>query len=130
MTVYDYKIGTYAGGSAAITNLESLSPAVDPPQSTFHAYSMQLPLGDGTVRGGGWTTSTWLWNVLPVAQRDKLRTFIPGQSAEVFIRTKTMEADVYHTYSAVAIWPVEDETRDTRFRTNFKIEFQRMVQVD
>ena len=127
---YDYKIAAATSGSAGLTNVESLTPAVDAPLSTFHPYSQSIRLGDGTVRGGGWAAATWRWSIIKRAQRDQLRTFIPAQSAWVYVRTKTMDsADTYKNYLAVAVWPIETEERDSLYRKDFVIQFQNMVEV-
>ena len=126
MTLRNYSIGTTLGG---ITNLESLSPAVRPPKSSYKPYSQPIELGNGTVRGAGWATAAWTWNAITRAERDKLRSFCSGASAEVYIRTRTNEStDNYKYFSAVMVWPA-DEAKDADLRLNFVIEFRRLVEV-
>jgi hypothetical protein len=125
MAQYSYQIGTTSGGT---TNVESLSPALPAPRSTFEPWSVPIKLGDGTVRGGGYPTATWNFGVLSRAQRDKLRTYCTGKSASVYIRTKTTDnTDSYKYFSAVMIWPDEEERVATR-RLDFVIEFRMLVE--
>ena len=113
---------------AGITALSALATPVMDPKSTFSPYSQDIRLGDGTVRGSGWATAIWSWAFLPRAARDQLRTFCPGKSAVVYIWTRTMDSsDVFGAYQAVMVWPTDSETRDFTRRTDFKIQFQRLV---
>jgi len=121
MTLQDFKIGTTLGG---ITNLESLSPAVRPPRSTFKPAAEQRKLASGLVRGLGWPVATWTWDVISRAERDKLRTFCTTTSATVYIRTKQMDSDTYANYKAVMVWPTDSEERAADSRVNFTITFQ------
>ena len=110
--------------------LGNLTVAVDYPKSTFMPYASEQKLISGLVRGVGYPTCTWIWSVITREQRDQLRTFCPGKSAAVFIKTKTMDSsDSYHTYSATMVWPTQEEERDTQRRVGLKITFQTLVLV-
>lgn len=126
-----FMISTLASGSSALQNLEvDGSGNYAPPHYTFTLYTQPLPLGDGTVRGGGWTKIVWHWDILTPTQRDWLRTFCPLMSSEVFIKTIQYDAaESYYTYSAVMVWPIDKEVHDAHRRTNFDIEFHRMVRI-
>lgn len=125
--IYGYSYGI-SSSSSQITLLGSLTTPVTPPKSIFRPFSLQIPLGDGTVRGAGWATAIWHWDVLSRAERDMLRTFCTGQSASVWIQTRTMDtADSYAVYSAVMVWPIVSEERDTGRRMRFDIEFRKLV---
>lgn len=126
----DYQIGVTSGSMVKLENLvvSGSSVPVAYPKSTFQPYSSEQKLVSGLVRGVGYPVAVWIWNVITREERDALRTFCPGKSANVFIRTKTMDsADSYHTYSAVMVWNTKEETRDTQRRTEFKITFQTLV---
>lgn len=128
----DYKIGLTSGSMIDLQSLTvSGSPIpVDPPKSTMMPYSDSITLISGLVRGLGYPTCTWMWSVIPRAQRDALRQFCPGQSANVYIRTKTMDnSDIYANYAAVMVWPTLEEERDATRRVNLKITFKTMVLV-
>lgn len=126
-----YQIGTTLGG---MTDLQSLTTPVDPPKTTFKPYSQYLPLGSGAVRGGGWATAEWRYNAsgddyLTRAQRDQLKAFCTGASAEVYISTPVNDtADQFKTFRAIMIWP-EEEVKDFTVRRDFVIRFQRLVEV-
>ena len=135
---YEFKIGTTQGGMAY---LEELTVPVMPPRYIFRPYSQALDLGDGSVRGGGWISTDWIWNAdsndfIPVASRNQLRVFCPGASAEVFIQTYTNDQDpvtpfgsnLVKMFRAIMIWP-EEEKREAATRQDFMLKFRRMVQV-
>lgn len=125
MTQYSYQIGTSTG---TLTNVESLTTPLPPPKSTFTPYAEPVDLGNGAVRGAGWASATWNWGFLTQAQRDQLRTYCTGASASVYIVTrKTDTTDAYTTYSGVMIWP-QNEERDSKYvRTDFTVEFRKLV---
>lgn len=129
----DYKISAVSSGSmvnlASITVSGSIVP-VGYPKSTYMPYSDEQVLVSGLVRGTGFPSCTWIWGVITRAERDALRQFCTGKSANVWIRTKTMDsADSYANYSAVMVWPTKEEERDTTRRVDFKITFKTMVAV-
>lgn len=124
---YDYQIGVASG---SMVKLELLATPVSYPKGFYRPYSEEKQLISGLVRGVGYPVATWQWDVLPRAERDMLRTFCPGQSANVYIRTKTMDSsDSYANYAAVMVWPTQEEQRDFQRRTVFKIEFRFLVAV-
>lgn len=120
---HNYEIGTTFGG---ITNLGDLTPAVPEPKSDFNDFSEYLSLGNGTVRGAGWTTAEWRWTYLNRARRDEMKTFCPGASAEVFIRTRNNDTvDAYEYYTAVMVWPIDEEKSYSQ-RMDFVVRFQNL----
>jgi hypothetical protein len=128
--IYDYQIGNVSGSMVKLENLTlsgSASP-VEPPKSTMQPYADSIVLVSGLVRGVGYPKTTWVWDIITRQGRDTLRQFCPGQSANIYIRTRTMDnSDVYANYSAVMVWPTLDEERDTRSRINLKIVFKTLV---
>lgn len=124
-------IGPLASGSGGMLNVEvDGSGNYSAPNYTFKPYSKQIQVGDGTVRGAGWTVGTWVWDVMTDTQRDWLRTYIPAQSAELYIQTHTMDYNVTpNIYTCVGVWPIDTETHDATRRMKFEIKFQRMVKV-
>jgi hypothetical protein len=122
---YLYAIGLSSG---SMTLLSALSTPVDQPKGDYMPYSAEQVLVSGLVRGTGLPVDTWHWDVLPREQRDMLRTFCPGKSAQVYITTKTKDmTDSYHTFQAIMVWPTDKEVRDVQRRTDFAIKFQSMV---
>lgn len=130
----DYKIGLTSSGSGFM-NLSALvvsgsTVSVSYPKSTFTPYSSEQQLVSGLVRGVGYPVATWIWGAITREERDALRSFCPYKSASVYVRTKTMDtADSYKSYSAVMVWDTDNEQRDTQRRLEFKIIFQRMVEI-
>lgn len=125
-----FKIGTTLAG---ITTLDALTTFVPDPKTSFRSYSKLLDLGSGLKRGAGWPTAEWNYGFLTQAQREQLRTFCAGASAEVFITTRTRDEDnedsLFKTFKAVMIWPEEEDYRNSR-RVDVTIKFTRLeVQV-
>ena len=126
----EYEIGVSSGSMVNLANLVISGSAVpvSPPKSTFIPYSSEQLLVSGLVRGVGYPVATWIWGAISRPERDALRTFCPGKSANVYIRTKTMDsADTYNDFSAVMVWDTENEQRDAQRRLEFKITFQTLV---
>lgn len=126
---FDYQIGLTSGSMVKLENIVISGSAVPVsyPKSTFMPYSDEVDMVSGLVRGVGYPRASWIWGVITREERDALRTFCPGKSAWVYIRTKTMDtADSYHTYRAVMVWDTQQEQRDTQRRINLKIEFRVM----
>lgn len=126
-----FMIGPLTSGSAGMVNLEVTGDTNDytAPHYVFKPYTKQITLGDGTVRGAGWTYAEWTWDVISQIQREWLRTFCTGQSSEVMIQMPTMDAiDSDKIFSAVMIWPIDSEQHDAHRRMQFVIKFQRMIQ--
>jgi hypothetical protein len=125
---HSFSIGTT---QATLTNLANLTTPVPEPKSTYRPYADVKPLASGGVRGVGFPVATWYWDILTRAQRDQLRIFCSGQSAAVWIRTKTMDSsDTYRLYQAVMVWATQEEEREMGHRrTQLQITFQAMVEV-
>lgn len=117
---HNYEIGTtYVG----MENLGDLTPPVPEPKSNFQDDSQRITLGNGDVRGAGWTTAEWRWTFITRAQRDELKTFCAGASADIFIRTRNNDTiDAYQYYTAVMIWPQNEEKSYSK-RMDFVIRF-------
>ena len=127
MTLYNYKIGTtYVG----LVNLESLTVPVVPPKPTYSPYTSVVELGDGSTKGIGYPIATWHWDFLHRAQRDQLRTLLPGASTEIFIQTYTKDdGTTIKAFSCVAHWPVMSEETQTAKAMDFTIKFTQLVDV-
>jgi hypothetical protein len=107
MALYEYEIGTTYEN---MTNVESLDTPLDPPRHTFRPYSQAISLGDGSVRGGGWSVATWRWGFMSQAQYNAFKSaYCSGKSASVYINT-WIDADAdYTTFTAILIWPDEGD---------------------
>ena len=51
-------------------------------------YSKPVNLGDASVRGLGWLTTSWHWDFLSQAQYTQLKGLCSDLSAQVYIKTK------------------------------------------
>lgn len=120
---------TYAGGYSGVNlrNVEDLG--VLPPKPQFRIWSKSIPLGSGLVRGAGRPNTAWQWGYLELAQRQALRAYCSGKSANVFVRTQTLDNnDAYRYYSGVVSWP-DDERREASRRLEFTLQFNYLVEV-
>lgn len=122
---FEFEIGLTQGG---LTNLEQLATPVTAPKRFYTPYTSVIILGDGSQRGQGAPTATWRWGFLPQNERDMLRTFCPGASAAVCIRTYTNDsADSAKEFSCDMYWPNEAEEIAKGRRLDFTIEFRNLV---
>lgn len=128
--IKDFAICAYASGSAALQNVEvDGSTNYSPPRYTFKPWSKQMPLGDGSVRGTGWATAEWTWDIITPTQRAWLRAFIPNNSAELFICTRTYDSpNTGIVFRCIGIWPIDSEELDYKRSMKFTIKFQRLTQ--
>ena len=123
--IYDFEIGADV---LTMVNVETLDGGSMPaPRAPYKVYTEPIELGSGAIRGAGFPSVIWRWGFLTQEQRDALRTYCPGASANVYIKTSGVDsADAYGIYSAVMVWP-EEEDRQASRRTDFAIEFRRLV---
>jgi hypothetical protein len=128
MAQYNYQIGLT---STATINVESLTTPVPPPKSIFKLYSQPVDLGNGQVRGAGWSEAEWRWGFLTREQRDQLRTYVgTAASTTIYIRTKTMDSsDSYKYFGGIIIWPIIEEERESKGdRIDFTLRFRKLVE--
>jgi hypothetical protein len=121
MSLYSFEIGLTQGG---MTNLEALATKVTPPAWTYQVYSEEVELGDGSMLGSGWPTAEWHWGFIKKAEKEMLRTFCPGKSAEVYIKTYKPDR-TSAVFKAIMVWPQAED--DYAERTlSFVITFRRL----
>ncbi len=114
-----------AAARVRLTNVESLG--LPPPRGLFTPFTQAVTLGDGSVRGAGWKAAEWKWGFVTRAQRDILRAYCPGASAEVFISTRSVDSsDAYGVFRARMLWPQQEEPQAGR-RLDFSIKFQGLI---
>lgn len=126
MALYQFKIGT---DHATLTNVEELGTPLSPPRSTFKPYSQNLPLGNATVRGGGWPVATWRWGFMTQAQYNALKAaYCTGKSAAVNINTLQNDGSTYDEYVTTLVWPDEEDLEFLNGRVvNVVLTFQNLV---
>lgn len=104
------------------------------PRPIYMPYTQPLDLGDGSLRGGGWATAEWQWDILTRDQREALRAYMPATvpsvaptSALVRFRTSVNEEnDVFVTFLGQMLWP-PGETKDATARKPFSLKFRALV---
>jgi hypothetical protein len=125
----EFAIAAYSTPMPTLVNLEvDESGLYAPPHYGYKPFSKPITNGAGLVIGMGWATAEWYWDVITQTQRDWLRTYIPGASAELWIRTRTHDnTQEYKNFRCVGVWPVDSEEHDVTRRVKFTIKFQRLT---
>ena len=118
----NFEIGTTLEG---MTNIENLEVPLELPRSEYVPYARIVNLGNGGKRGLGFPIATWIFPLLTVEQRDQLKTFCPGASNIVYIRTK-LNDDTYADFSATMLW-TDTEDRWYGVKRNYQIVFRNLV---
>ena len=124
MVPSEFKIGSTLVGMAYLGSLTTPVPAPLVEQSN---WDESIELESGGVRAGGSTPLNWRFGVLTQAQRDQLKSFCPGASATVYIRTKRNDG-TYASYQTTMYWP-RDEKRDSGHYLDMVIKFDFLVAV-
>jgi len=79
----------------------------------FQPYATYQTLGDGLRKGRGSPVGRWKFGALRPEQRENVRDFCTGLSAEVYIRTPTnetaSEVRVWRDYLATMHWTPNEE---------------------
>lgn len=90
-----------------LTNLSELTVPVLTVASQHFDYARIVNLGNGGTRGVG--SPYHIWNVgLPTLdERNQLKTFCPGASAEVFIYTKLNDG-TWVTFQCQMLWTTDE----------------------
>jgi hypothetical protein len=120
-----FGIGTSAG---TITDLQDLGLSIYP-KSTYLPSAVTKKTGTNTKRGFGLPVAYWTFPLLSLDERNQLKSFCPGYSATVYIRTKK-DDDTYANFQCVMNW-VDDDTSGRWFgeRKEIIIEFVNLVEV-
>lgn len=128
----DFKIATFAAGVAGLVTLQSLG--IPNPFPAYRPGATTVKLGDNSARTLGSPNVVWQWGFLTAAQRDTLRTYCTGASADVFIVSPTTEkissvSNAAQTFQAKMIWPAPDapEMPQAGRRLEVAIMFRQLV---
>lgn len=117
------------GTSNPPTNIEDLPTPLSVPRTIHRDYAELVTAASGRVYGRGYPSCQWTFSRLTSAQRAQLKSFCPGASANVYIKTLAND-DSYHTYQVVMVWP-EEENREpaVRDRLELTITFTHLIEV-
>lgn len=120
-----FEIGTTLETMTDLENLET--PIIEErPVSDYMPYARTVNKGNGGKRGIGSPVAVWNFPLLHLAQRNQLKEFCEGASAEVYIRTKTHE-DTYADFQAVMIWPEGESRWAGGEKKNLSIQFRNLI---
>ncbi|MGQ9768511.1 MAG: hypothetical protein ACUVSS_14635, partial [Anaerolineae bacterium] len=98
-------------------------------RSVFIEYTREYDKADGQVGGDGYPTAIWTFDLLTPEQVAKLRTYCPGKSASVYIRTRAPN-EQFVKYVAIMIWPSDLMKKRLAGRyLDVEIHFRRLVAV-
>lgn len=106
---YDFSIS--ATDEDALQTLKEIG--VRWPKVSFQESAEVVRLMNGHDKGLGQPVAVWQWGIISKAARDILRTYCPGRSANVVIRTWDSELE-YTNYSCIMHWPVNAERQSQR----------------
>lgn len=112
-----------------MTNLEELDVALVPPKSNYLPYARVVNLGNSGKRGVGFPIAIWEFSLITLEERNQLKVFCAGASADIYIRTK-LNDDSYEDFSATLIWPEGIEDRWFGEKKNFTLTFRGLVAVE
>jgi len=112
-----------------LTNLSDLETPVEHPKSSFLPYARTVNKGNGGKRGIGSPVAQWDFPLLSLEERNQLKEFCEGASADVYIRTK-LNDDSYADFSAKMIWPDSAEDRWFGEKKNFSILFRNLELIE
>lgn len=130
--IADFMIGTYAGGTGGMVTLASLN--IPMPKPIYRTAVSAIKLGDNSMRELGSPMVEWQFGFITQAQRDTLRTYCTGVSAQVYIKTPTTEkisgvSNAAQTFLAQMIWPAPNtpESPEAGRRLQFNLLFKQLV---
>jgi hypothetical protein len=113
---------------ASLTNVTALTTPVPAPKSAPRPWVQAVALGSGRQRAQGKPLTVWNFSYLTRAQRDQLRTFCPGKSANVYIRSRGIDqADAYQYCQAIMLWPDEEARDSLGYRVPLAVTFQFLI---
>lgn len=122
----DFEIGNTL---EEMTNLSQLETPVEHPKSQYVPYRT-VNKGNGGKRGTGFPVAQWDFPLLTLNERNQLKEFCPGASADVYIHTK-LNDDSYEDFKAIMIWPDGPEDRWVAGeKKNFSILFRNLVPIE
>ena len=134
-----FLIAALATGSnpANWTTLESLLGTNDVTlravEWTFEGSSSYVTLASGKTRGLGYPIAKWTFKALRPEQRENIRDFCTGLSADVYIRTPTNETStgtrVWDDYQAIMNWMNRSELIGVNYVEEIEITFSNLIPV-
>lgn len=109
----EFKIGDTLLGIESLDEILESEISIDPDWS-FQAYSTNIRLGNGLLKGMGYPVIRWRWRAMSDANREILKEFVGSNlSAPIYIRSATNETNegaiTFATYYGVMNWPAQDE---------------------
>ena len=96
----EYEIGS---SLATMTSLWTLVGQW--PDSVFYPWAAEYFDADGYTYADGYASCVWTFHGLSQADVQAVRALCPGKSAEVYIRTRTDDADAFKDFRAIMHWP-------------------------
>ena len=136
MTTNTWMLATVTGciedDPADWQTLQSIMGEADIPIEVDDSYFPQSTYtdnGDGSRTAQGWIKVIWRIKIAHAWQRQALRAYCPGLSADVYLRTHTNEYDVcLDEYDWISLrgqmhWMIADEAREGKFVSDIEIEF-------
>lgn len=120
------------------TTLQGIIGEADIPieiDDSYFPYSTYTDNTDGSRTGQGWIKVIWRIKIAHAWQREALRAFCTGLSADVYLTTQTNEYNVcleeydWINLRGIMCWLVADESKDGKYVTDLEIEFRACYEV-
>lgn len=130
----EFKIALLSAGDNP-NNWDALASILDGPEPdwSYRPYQEAVMLGNGQKRGMGFPSATWTWRGISETDRETLRGYCSGLSAEVYVATPTNEttsgARDWINASAIMQWMDEDEEKNVNHTLDFQVEFTAITEV-
>lgn len=119
--IYEFSLGPDVPGLATLGSLGVIWPAHE-----FLPASEEVIKPNGGSSLVGWIQCTWHWGFITKAEIDILKTFCPGKSAPVYLRTLDDDDD-WVNYFGQMNWPGKI-TYQNQKAVDFTIIFRALVE--
>lgn len=128
----NFKIGATLMGLVDLDTLLNFAGSADPDWS-FQPYSRSITLGNGIIKGVGYSIAKWRWNAIDDVSRETLQEFVGSSlSAPVFITTPVSQTYlgeiIYKDFQAIMHWPDAEEDFQTTYVLGLFITFSHLVE--
>jgi hypothetical protein len=124
---------TFAIGTSVETLVELAEMTVPVPEPTpyYSQYSESVETLDGGQFGLAAPFLVWRLSLLEYAeQRDQLKAYCTGASAEVVIQSPLVIGGADHYYACKMVWPVPEPENNQGLGISLDLEFRKLVELE
>jgi hypothetical protein len=122
------KIGTTFAGMTAFNSLST--PVPECGKTNFFPYAQRVIMASGVQIGRGFPRVEMTWKALTRAQRDILKTFQGGGTADVYVYIPTNDSNqAYANYKGKMAWPTTETWNAKDVIYDFTIAINHLIAV-